>query len=578
MSYIQIPQLKPLYPSHYHKDFRELLNFVAETYKESKAFILKHKNKGEVSYENISFRAFRDDAFAIGTAMLKKGWHGKRIAVVGPNSYNWMATFFATLGGVGTTVPLDRGLPYEELESSLARSYADVLVFDETTHKEMVEKLKADGKTLVKEYISMKELEGYENLNDLREQGKKALEEGFEEYKTVPIDENAVTILLFTSGTTSMSKAVMLSQQNILSNVKAMEATENFIHGDINMAFLPYHHTFGSVGQTVMLACGVATAYCDGLKYLQKNLVEYKVSVFFCVPLLIESIYKKVMQTVKKQGKEKTLATGIKISQFLLKFGIDIRRKLFKEILDQLGGNLRLVISGAAAIDPEAIKGFNNLGISAVQGFGMTEASPVISAENDKEHALGSCGHAMLGVDLRIDNPDENGVGELIAKGPNIMAGYYENEEETAKTLVDGWLHTGDLAYADDKGYVYICGRKKNVIVLKNGKNVYPEEIEVMISNLDYVEECMVFGQPRKADDPIDLAVCLKVVYNPNVMKETYGATTLEEVEKVVREDVDKINDTMPTYKQITKIIVTDEEMIKTTTGKVKRFEETKKL
>ena len=256
--------------------------------------------------------------------MLKKGWHGKRIAVVGPNSYNWMATFFATLGGVGTIVPLDRGLPYEELESSLARSYADVLVFDETTHKEMVEKLKADGKILVKEYISMKELEGYENLNDLREQGKKALEEGFEDYKTVPIDENAVTILLFTSGTTSMSKAVMLSQQNILSNVKAMEATENFIHGDINMAFLPYHHTFGSVGQTVMLACGVATAYCDGLKYLQKNLVEYKVSVFFCVPLLIESIYKKVMQTVKKQGKEKTLATGIKISQFLLKFGIDI--------------------------------------------------------------------------------------------------------------------------------------------------------------------------------------------------------------------------------------------------------------
>ncbi|MBR5516396.1 MAG: AMP-binding protein, partial [Firmicutes bacterium] len=274
----------------------------------------------------------------------------------------------------------------------------------------------------------------------------------------------------------------------------------------------------------------------------------------------------------------KTLATGIKISQFLLKFGIDIRRKLFKEILEQLGGNLRFVISGAAAIDPEAIKGFNNLGISAVQGFGMTEASPVISAENDKEHALGSCGHAMLGVDLRIDNPDENGVGELIARGPNIMAGYYENEEETAKTLVDGWLHTGDLAYADDKGYVYICGRKKNVIVLKNGKNVYPEEIEVMISNLDYVEECMVFGQPRKADDPIDLAVCLKVVYNPNIMKDTYGATTPEEVEKVVREDVDKINDTMPTYKQITKIIVTDEEMIKTTTGKVKRYEETKKL
>lgn len=578
MNQIQIPQLKPLYPSVYHKDFRELLNYVSKTYNEDTAFILKHKNKGEVSYENISFKAFRDDAFAIGTAMIKKGWHGKRIAVVGPNSYNWMATFFATLGGVGTTVPLDRGLPYEELESSLARSYADVLIFDKTSHKDMVKKLKAEGKTLVKEFISMTELEGYETLDDLREAGKAALEEGFDEYSTVPIDEHATTILLFTSGTTSMSKAVMLSQQNILSNVKAMQATEKFVRGDINMAFLPYHHTFGSVGQTLMTACGVATAYCDGLKYLQKNLVEYKVSVFFCVPLLIESVYKKVMHTVKKQGKEKTLATGIKISQFLLKFGIDIRRKLFKEILDQLGGNLRFVISGAAAIDPEAIKGFNALGISAVQGFGMTEASPVISAENDKERALGSCGHAMLGVDVRIDNPDENGVGELIAKGPNIMAGYYENEEETAKTLVDGWLHTGDLAYADKNGYIYICGRKKNVIVLKNGKNVYPEEIEVLISNLEYVEECMVFGKPRRADDPVDLAVCLKVVYKADVMKEAYGATTLEEVEKVVRADVDKINDTMPTYKQITKIVVTDEPMIKTTTGKVKRFEETKKL
>ena len=578
MNQIKIPQLKPLYPFVHHKDFRELLNYVAKEYNEDTAFIIKHKNKGEVSYDNISFKHFRDDAFAIGTAMLKRGWHGKKIAVVGPNSYNWMATFFATLGGVGTTVPLDRGLPYEELESSLARSYADVLVFDKGSHSAMVEKLKAEGKTLVKEYICMSELEGYETLDDLRKEGKAALEEGFEDYATIPIDEHAITILLFTSGTTSMSKAVMLSQQNILSNVEAMQQTEPFLRGDVNMAFLPYHHTFGSVGQTVMTACGVTTAYCDGLKYLQKNLVEYKVSVFFCVPLLIESIYKKVMQTVKKQGKEKTLATGIKISKFLLKFGIDIRRKLFKDILEPLGGNLRLVISGAAAIDPVAIQGFNDLGILAVQGYGMTEASPVILAENVKEHALGSCGHAMLGVEVRIDNPDENGVGEIIARGPNIMAGYYENEEETSKTLVDGWLHTGDLAYTDKNGYVFICGRKKNVIVLKNGKNVYPEEIEVLISNLEYVEECMVFGQPRRADDPVDLAVCLKVVYKPDVMKETYGVTDIEEIEKIVRADVDKINDTMPVYKQITKIIVTDEPMVKTTTGKVKRYEETKKL
>ena len=284
------------------------------------------------------------------------------------------------------------------------------------------------------------------------------------------------------------------------------------------------------------------------------------------------------MQNVKKQGKEKTVAFGIKLSKFLLKFGIDIRRKLFKEILDQLGGDIRFVISGAAAIDPEALEGFKNFGISAVQGFGMTETSPVLTAENLYEYRTGSIGHAMPGVEVAIENPDENGVGEIIARGPNVMAGYYENEEETAKTLIDGWMHTGDLGYADKDGYLFICGRKKNVIILKNGKNVYPEEIEVLFANLDYVEECMVYGYQRKEDDPLDLAVGVKLVYKPDVMKENFGAVTEEEIKAVVDKDIDKINETMPTYKQITRTIITDQPMVKTTTGKVKRFEETKNL
>jgi len=574
---IIIPQLKRRYNSVLHKDYRDLLNRAAKLYKDNIAFIIKHKEKGEITYENITFEAFRDDVNAIGTAMIKRGWHGKRIAVVGSNSYHWMATFFATLCGVGTTVPLDKGLPYEELESCLVRSYAEVLVFDKG-HKDLVAKLIEEGKTSVKEFICMNDLEGYTTLNDLRTEGKTELETGSTEYMEIPIDEHAITILLFTSGTTSLAKAVMLSQYNIMSNIEALMASEDIHSGDVNMAFLPYHHTFGSVGQTLMVAQGVTTAYCDGLKYLQKNLVEYKVSVFFCVPLLIESIYKKVMQNVKKQGKEKTVAFGIKLSKFLLKFGIDIRRKLFKEILDQLGGDIRFVISGAAAIDPEALEGFKNFGISAVQGFGMTETSPVLTAENLYEYRTGSIGHAMPGVEVAIENPDENGVGEIIARGPNVMAGYYENEEETAKTLIDGWMHTGDLGYADKDGYLFICGRKKNVIILKNGKNVYPEEIEVLFANLDYVEECMVYGYQRKEDDPLDLAVGVKLVYKPDVMKENFGAVTEEEIKAVVDKDIDKINETMPTYKQITRTIITDQPMVKTTTGKVKRFEETKNL
>lgn len=577
MNRIIIPQLKKRYDSILHKDFRAMVNHIAEAYNDDTAFIIKHKVKGEVTYENISFKGFRDDINAIGTAMLKRGWHGKRIAVVGSNSYHWMATFYATLGGVGTTVPMDKGLPYEELESCLVRSYADVLVFD-NGHKDLVAKLIAEGKTGVKEFICMGDIEGYTTLDDLRAEGKAALEVGSTEYQDVPIDEHAITILLFTSGTTSLAKAVMLSQYNIMTNIEALMATEDIRRGDTNMAFLPYHHTFGSVGQTLMLACGVTTAYCDGLKYLQKNLVEYKVSVFFCVPLLIESIYKKVMQNVKKQGKEKTVAFGIKLSQFLLKFGIDIRRKLFKEILDQLGGELRFVISGAAAIDPEAFQGFKNFGINAVQGFGMTETSPVLTAESIYEYSLGSIGHAMPGVEVAIEDPDENGVGEIVARGPNVMAGYYENEEETAKTLVDGWIHTGDLGYADKNGYLFICGRKKNVIILKNGKNVYPEEIEVLFTNLDYVDECMVYGYARKEDDPLDLAVGVKIVYNAGVMKDNFGAETMEQIKAVVDADIDKINATMPTYKQITKTVLTDEPMVKTTTGKVKRFEESKNL
>lgn len=554
-----------------------MVNHIAEAYGDDTAFIIKHKEKGEVSYENISFKEFHADVNAIGTAMLARGWQGKRIAVVGANSYHWMATFFATLGGVGTTVPLDKGLPYEELESCLARSYAEVLVFDKG-HKDLVAKLIEEGKTDVKEFICMNDLDGYTTLDQLRAEGKAALEAGSTEYQNVPIDEQAITILLFTSGTTSMAKAVMLSQYNIMTNIEALMASEDIRRGDVNMAFLPYHHTFGSVGQTLMLAQGVTTAYCDGLKYLQKNLVEYKVSVFFCVPLLIESIYKRVMQNVKKQGKEKTVAFGIKLSQFLLKFGIDIRRKLFKEILDQLGGDLRFVISGAAAIDPEALEGFKHFGIEAVQGYGMTETSPVLTAENLYEYRTGSIGHSMPGVEVAIENPDENGVGEIVARGPNVMAGYYENEEETSKTLIDGWMHTGDLGYADKDGYIFICGRKKNVIILKNGKNVYPEEIEVLFANLDYVEECMVYGYRRKDDDPLDLAVGVKIVYKADVLKENFGAETIEQIKTVVDADIDKINATMPTYKQITKTILTDEPMVKTTTGKVKRFEESKNL
>ena len=384
------------------------------------------------------------------------------------------------------------------------------------------------------------------------------------------IDSKKMSILLFTSGTTSAAKAVMLSHKNIAYDIYALTKCEDVRSTDTNMAFLPFHHTFGSTGILMFLSKGATNVFCDGLRYIQKNLVEYHVSEFVCVPLLIESIYKKIMQTIEKTGQTKKVNFGIKLSKFLLRFGIDIRRKLFKQIYDQLGGKIRMVISGASSLDPKVCDGFKNFGIDVVQGYGLTETSPCIAAESLKALKSGSIGLPIPGIEIKIDNPNEEGIGELIVKGPVVMLGYYENEEETAKVLKDGWFYTGDLAYKDDDGFIFIAGRQKNVIVLKNGKNVYPEEIETLVGNLPYVKECMVYGKPK--DD--DLVVSIKVVYDTEHFKEKEK----DEIEKVIWDDIKEINKLMPTYKHIKNLLITDEEMIKTTTAKVKRFEEMKRL
>ena len=574
---IKVKELKPIFTPVLHENLRDMVNYAAMAYDQDVAFILKHKlSKKEFTYENISFRRFRDEINGFGTALLKRGFQGRRIAILGNNSYEWLLSHLTIVNGLGISVPLDKGLPYDELESSLIRSQATAIIFDKA-HRYMIEDLKRNDNTKLTDFICMDEIEDYEDVQALINEGQDLIEDGMEDYMNLPIDKDAMAILLFTSGTTSMAKAVMLSHYNITYDIYSMMQVEDIRHGDVNMAFLPYHHTFGATGQLLMIAAGATTTYCEGLKYIQKNIAEYKVSVFVCVPLLIESIYKRIMAAVKKEGKEKKLQTGIKLSRALLKIGIDRRRQLFKDIHEQLGGNLRYVISGASALDPVAAQGFADIGILAYQGYGMTEASPCIAAETSEEHKAGSIGRAMPGIEVAIDNPNEEGIGELIARGPNVMLGYYENEEETAEVLKDGWLHTGDLARLDNDGYIYICGRKKNVIVLKNGKNVYPEELETLIANLPYVEDSMVFGEPKRDDDEKDLALCAKIVYNKDMMKDIYGLENPAEIQAVIKKDIDAINEELPVYKQMLRLRVTDEPMIKTTTGKVKRYEEIKR-
>ena len=569
----RVPRLPEFHDEPLHNDLRELIDWSAEKYADMDAFIIKHKVKGEdPTYEHVTYRRLRKDIQALGTGFMERGYKDKRIAVIGKNRYEWMLVYLATMMGLGVCVPLDKGLPYEELESSLIRSKSDVLVFD-PEQRGFVEELQEKGNTGVSEFISMDEIGDYDFMGDIIRRGYELMGDGDDSFTSLPIDRDAMALLMFTSGTTSLSKAVMLSNYNITHNVYEVMSTEDFVPGDVNMALLPFHHTFGSTGQCMWLSKGINTCFCDGLKYIQKNMAEYGVSVFICVPLVIESMHKKIMAGIKKQGKEKTFERGLKIANFLEKLHIDVRRRLFKEILDQLGGQLRFLVSGASPLDPLAVKGFNDLGITVVQGYGLTETSPVLAGEDARHLRAGSIGHAMPGVDLVIVDPDEDGIGELVARCPSVMLGYYDAPEATAEVMEGEWFHTGDLASVDEDGYLYIQGRKKTVIVLKNGKNIYPEELELLISNLPYVEENLVYGEPRHKDgDAKDLAVCARVVYNKEIMESLNGKITPEEAEAIVKKDIEAINDSMPTYKRINRVTVTDEPMEKTTTGKVKRY------
>ena len=421
------------------KDIKELIYNSAKTYANNIAFIVKHQEGKNKTYENITYKMLLEQINALGTKLYSMGFKNKRIAILGRNRYEWALGHLTSLLGGIVSIPLDKDLQIDELESSLMRSKADAIYFDEK-YIEKIEEIKNRNNTNVKEYICMSKLAGYKDINTLKEEGQKLLEEGNKEYISAKIDENAMNILLFTSGTTSKSKAVMLSQKNIASNVYAMQRVEDIRSTDSNLAFLPMHHIFGSTCLIVMLACGARTSFPDGLRYVAQNLKEYEVSVFVGVPLLVEAIYNKVVKEIDKQGKTKLIKNAIRVSNFLLKFHIDIRRKLFKQLIDQLGGKMRFVISGGAPLDPKIQKGFIDLGINVAQGYGLTETSPVIAAENMYKSRIGSIGVPMKNVTVEIVNKDDNGIGELRAKGPNVMLGYYENEEETNKVLKDGWF------------------------------------------------------------------------------------------------------------------------------------------
>ena len=558
-------------------NIKEIVYNSAKKFKENIAFVIKHKNeKNEVEYENITYSKLLQDINNFGTKLFNMGLKNKRIAIVGRNRYEWVVTHFANLLGGIVSIPLDKELQVDELESCLERSKADVVVFDEK-YTENIEKIKQNRKTNLQEFICMTEKEGYKNFWTLKDEGADILKSGNTEYVDCEIDNDKMAILLFTSGTTSKSKAVMLSNRNIASNVYAMLLVEDMRPTDNNLAFLPFHHIFGSTCMIVMIAIGAKTAFPDGLRYVAQNLREYQISLFVGVPLLVEAIYKNIEKEIEKKGKTKLINNAKKLSNCLLKLHIDVRRKLFKDVIDALGGRMRFIISGGAPLDKKVAQGFNELGIEVVQGYGLTETSPVISAENAKKKRYGSIGLPMENVEVEIVNKDENGIGEIRIKGPNIMLGYYENEEATKNVIKDGWFYTGDLAYRDKDGFIFLTGRQKDMIVLKNGKKVFPEELEILINRIDLVKECIVYGMPDEKDKN-DLKLSVKIVYDKKVADEKYAGKSEEELHQILWEQIKEINKSFPPYKYIKNMILTDEELIKTTTQKIKRNEEIKKI
>lgn len=569
---------RKLYNAEEIHNFRELVKRYETLYSEKIAFTYKLEPKSK-EYINKTYSDFANDIKNLGASLIGLGLSKKRVAIISPNRYEWCVSYLAVTTSNIVVVPLDKSLPANEIESLIIRSEAQAVIFDKEYSDTFI-KLKKEGKSNLNYYICMDNTPNSAFLRyaELLEDGKNKLLNGDNRYNEVEIDNTKMSIMLFTSGTTAISKAVSLSQGNICADIFALSQMTDIKKEDIFLSFLPLHHTFESTCTFLYGSySGITIAFSDGLRYVANNLKEYNVTGFVCVPLMLEVMYKKIEKALKDKKKYTLIKFLSGFSNLLLKFGIDVRRKLMKPVLDSFAPNLRILIAGGAPMSKDAIKGFLNLGINLLQGYGLTETSPVLAGENDKYKKLGSVGFPLPGIYIEIDNPNKEGIGEIKAKAPTIMLGYHENEKATNEVIKEGWFYTGDLGYFDKDGYLFITGRKKDVIVLKNGKNIYPEELEILINKLPYIQESMVFGKPDLKND--DLILCAKVVYNKDIMEQKYSAKKKEQYHEIIWQDIkNNINKSMPAYKYIRELIVTDEPLIKTTTQKIKRHEEIKKI
>lgn len=559
-------------------DLKHMLETSADLYRDNVAVYDKEVRGGE--YIPTTYSQLLERVNALGTALIARGLKDKKISVIGDNSHQWGVSYLAAVCGTGVVVPLDKELSARELKNLVVEAeVACVLCDDRFTEAFLA--MKDSGDTSLEIIVSFQAKEHGERVlsfHKLLEEGMGLLAEGNRDFLDAQIYRDEMSIILFTSGTTGVSKGVMLSHGNITEDLMTAPTLLEVRPDDIFFSILPIHHTYEcTCGFLMPLYKGAAVAYCEGLKHIVKNLSEAQPTMLLAVPLILESLYKKIWQNAQKAGKDKMLRKVIAINRKTKKIGLDLGPVFLKKITDLFGGRMRMIICGGAAINPEILKGINDFGITALQGYGLTECAPICALNPDKFFKHDSLGYVLPGFDAKVIDPDpETGIGEIAVKGGNVMLGYYKMPEESAKVLVDGWLHTGDLGYIDKDKYIYLTGRSKNVIITKNGKNVYPEELEYYLSNLPLVKESMVWGRDSEESD--EVLIFASIFPDEEEVAALLGEKAdTEAIKKVLWEEIDKINGELPFFKRIKKITVRDREFEKTTGKKIIRHAEENK-
>ena len=560
---------KRLYKTIEIENLKDMLNKTKDIYSNKPAYKIKIE---ENKYQIYTHEQVREMIDSLGTSLIDMGLKDKRIAVIGENRYEWEIAYLSIVCGTGIVVPIDKSLPEHELESVIERSEVEA-IFYSNKYEEILNKIKYSKSNKLKHLISMDNLENKEGIysqKELIQKGEELIQNGDKRFINAEIDNEKMSIMLFTSGTTSKSKVVALSHKNIASNLMDIGSILDITSEDTLLSILPIHHVFEcTVGFLFSLYKGAQTVFCDGIRHIVENLNEYNVTVMACVPGIYERIFLMIRKQLEKQGK---LEEILEKEEKLKNASMEERKKEFKEIHDMLGGKIKLFISGAAALDYKIEEKYRLLGLNLVQGYGLTETSPVIAVGTKEEYRLGSVGKIVPSAQAKIVDVNSEGIGELIVKGPNIALGYYNDKKATSESFKDGWFYTGDLAKIDKDGYIFICGRKKSVIVLKNGKNIFPEEMENLVNKIEGVKESFIFGK-KQSSDKNKIKINVKIVYDKDIVKEVYKVETEEEIYKALFEKVKEVNAQMPKYKAIKGMIITENPLIKTTTNKIKRQE-----